>query len=211
MNRTRNMNRNATSLVEVVSSSLLVGLLVVGSVSLLGASVRTKAVSSTLVDGPLLAEGLLAEIIALPYLDPEDDSGANSTNAGEASVTREDFDDVGDYHNWSTTTVQDRTGNALPEYTGWRRSVTVFWAERINGNVWLAYDTGLKRITVTVTAPDSTVTTRIGLRSKDGALEQAPTVDTTVVSLIETSLSVGTPAQTARGVTNLINHVEDPN
>ncbi len=203
-------NRNATSLVEVVSSTLLVGLLVVGAVSLLGASVRTKSVSSTLVDGPLLAEALLAEIMALPYRDPEDDSAANSTNTGEASVTREDFDDVGDYHNWSTTTVQDRAGNALPDYAGWSRSVTVHWADRTDADT-SASDVGLKRIVVTVTAPDGTVTTRFGLRSKAGALEQAPTVDTTVVSLIETSLSIGTPTQTARGVTNLINHVEDPN
>lgn len=190
---------------------MLVGTVVVGSISLLGASVRTHTVGCDMVKGPLLADALMAEIVSMPYYDPESGSGSNSTNSDESSVNRADFDDVGDYDDWSTSTVQDKQGNLLSEYTGWSRSVQVKWADRLAANEWWLYDTGIKRIVVTVTAPDGTVTTRFGMRSKEGSLEQKPTLDKTVVSHIESTLTLGASSETANSSINLLNHVEDPN
>ena len=204
-------NREGLSLIEVVVSTLLVGTVVVGSLSMMGASIRSRDRSHDATKGPLLAESLLAEIMSMPYYDPESGSAANSTNSGELSVTREDFDDVGDFDGWSPTAVQDRFGNPLSEYAGWSRNVQVDWGNQITGDVWSLWDTGAKRILVTVTSPGGTVTTRYGWRAFNGALEQAPPVDRTVVRQIETRISLGTTATTATGTTNLLNHVEDPN
>lgn len=205
----KNNYRRGLSLIEVVVSSLLVGTVVVGSLEMLGASVRSQTTANDLFDGPVLADMLLAEIMSMPYEDPEDSGGSLGTDSGESSSDRGDFDDVDDYRNWSSSPAEDRLGNALSEYPGWDRSARVRWAEQISANEW-ASDTGLKRIVVTVTAPDGTVTERFGLRSRDGSLEQPPTVDMTVVTQIEAALAIGS-ASAVRGGTNLLNHVEDPN
>ena len=204
-------HRHALSIVEVVISTLLVGMVVVGSLSMLGASVRSREYSSDMAKGPLLADAMLAEIMSMPYYDPDSGSGSNNTNTGELSATRADFDDVGDYDDWSTSTVQDRLGNALSEYAGWSRSVQVNWGLRLTGGSWTLYDSGAKRIVVTVTSPSGVTTTRLGWRSSDGSLEQSPPTDMTAISLIETSLTLGPSSTTASGATNLLNHVEDPN
>ncbi len=206
-----NSTRRGMSLTEVVVSTLLVGTVVVGSLATLGTSVRTQAAANDFITGPLLAEALLGEIMSMPFNDPEDGGGSIGTNAGESSAVRGDFDDVDDYDGWSPAAIQDRQGNALTRYAGWTRGARVKWADRINGNEWFLYNTGLKRIRVQVTAPDGTVTTRFGFRSVDGSLEQPDTVDKTVVTQVETTLTVGGPTDPAYGVTNLMNHVEDPN
>ena len=210
MNNYPNHSRAGLSLVEVTVSSLLVGTIVVGSVSLLGASVRSFRVSSDLAKGPLLADALLAEIMSMPYHDPETASGNNSTNSGELSATRQDFDDIGDYNGWSTSSVQDRQGNVISDYAGWSRSVVVEWARRDSGNIH-GTDTGLKRIIVTVTAPDGTETVRAGMRSRDGSLEQLPVIDENIIENIAIEISLGSSGASTIGSTNLINHIENPN
>ncbi len=205
----RNNNRRGLSLVEVVVSSLLVGTVVVGSLEMLGASVRSQTAANDLIDGPRLADMLLAEIMSMPYEDPEDGGSSLGNDSGESSGDRADFDDVDDYEGWSSAQIETRNGNAISEYPGWTRSSSVSWAERLNGSWWFM-ETGLKHIIVTVTAPDGAVTKRHGWRSRDGSLEQPPTVDKTVVTQIEATLSIGS-ASAAIGTTNLLNHVEDPN
>lgn len=206
-----NRERNGLSIVEVVISTLLVGMVVVGSLSMLGASVRSHEYSSDMAKGPLLAEAMLAEVMSMPYYDPDSGSGSNNTNSGELSVTRADFDDVGDYDDWTTSTVQDKQGNPIPQYSGWSREVQVDWGNQITAGKWSFWDTGAKRILVTVTSPSGVSITRLGWRARDGALEQAPLTDMTAISLIETSLTLGPGSSTASGATNLLNHVEDPN
>jgi len=194
---------------EVAVSSLLVATVVVGSLEMLGASVRTQTTANHIIDGPLLADMLLAEIMSMPYEDPEEGGGSLGTDTGESGGNRADFDDVDDFNGWSPAQVEDRLGNAIGDYAGWSRSSSVNRADRMNGTYWFA-ETGLKRIIVTVTAPDDTITKRYGWRSRDGSLQQSPTVDKTVVTHVQATLAVGT-ASAARGNTNLLNHIEDPN
>jgi len=201
--------RHGLSLVEVVVSSLLVGTVVVGSLAMLGASVRTQATANDLIDGPRLAEMLIAEIMTMPYDEP-DGAGPKGLDSGESGDDREDFDDVDDYSNWSKSTIQAKDGTTLPNTVGWTRSANVWWVDRANGNIWF-FDEGLKRFTVTVTSPDGVVTERRGMRGRWGILEQSPTVDKTVVTQIEAALAVGSSATETRQSTNLMNHVEDPN
>ena len=201
--------RYGLSLVEVIVSTLLVGTIVIGSLSMLGASVRSHSYSSDLATGPMLAESMLTEVMSMPYYDVDGVSGATTAENDLTGPGRTGFDDIDDYDNWAPTDVQDRQGNVLSQYAGWTRTVDTNWALQSSGNSWFA-DTGLMRITVTVTSPDGKVTTRRGYRSRDGALEQAPTLDKMVVSQIEATLSVGTAASLSTGAINLLNHVEVP-
>ena len=207
----RRCARPALSLVEIVVSSMLVSIVVVGSLSLLGASVRTRSIAAGLLDGPALAESLLAEIMASAYDDPEEPDQPLGINTGDVAARRDLFDDVDDFDGWSSEPPQTRDGTELTGHVGWTRAATVQWASPDTGNVVTASDTGLKRITITVTAPDGRVTTRHGMRSRAGALEQPDTTDKTVVTSIDTTISIGSRATTVRGSINLLNHVEAPN
>lgn len=196
-------------MIEIIVSTMLVGIVVVGAMSTLGASVRTQRAANDLITGPLLADQLLAEIMAMPYKDPEDDSSSIGLNNGEADTSRTDFDDVDDFDNWAPAQVQDRIGNVLNQYSGWTRTVDIGYSNQLTGGIWI-WDTGLKRITVCAISPTGVVTKRYALRWKEGSLEQPSIVDKTVVTQLHSSLQVGT-GDTARHSTSLLNHVEDPN
>ncbi len=202
----------AFSTLEVVISTLLVGLVVVGSLNALNGSVQTQYAATKLMDGPMLAEQLLAEIMAQPYEDPEEPGGSRGTNSGESGGNRTTWDDVDDYDGWSKKPPHTKDNTALTEFANWTRESDVWWAERINGNNWIS-DKGLKRIRVRAIymegQPEEVVFERYAFRSRWGALEQAPTVDTKVVKQIAMELELG--GDSVRWTTNLLNHVKDPN
>jgi len=194
---------NGVTLTEVVVSSMLIGMVLVGAMNVVGGALKTRRVAVAQLDGPRLADELLAEILSQPYEDPEEPDGSRGLNTGEAAP-RANFDDVDDYENWTQSPPVDQDGTALSQYTGWTREANVWWADRIFGNPWFS-DTGLKKIQVRVTAPDSTVYERWSFRHKDGALEQQPAVDTTVVTLFEAELQLGA-STSAQAAVNLVNH-----
>ena len=203
--------RHGLSMIEVTVSSLLVGGLVVGSLNMLGASVRTHTAINEISVEPILAEQLLAEIMAMPYEDPESGGSSLGFDSGESGGSRQTFDDVDDYKNWTANPVQAKDGTPLPGLTGWTRAVNVWWADKDTGDVAIIWeDSGLKRFRVTVTSPAGVATVRSGVRSRWGILEQPTTVDTIVVTQVEAALTLGTAIET-RQATNLLNHVADPN
>lgn len=209
MKRANSSSLRGFSMIETVLCTLLVGMVVVGSLSALRNAVRTQMEMNSLIDGPMLAEQLLAEAVALAYKDPEGGNG-RGVNSGENPDDRTTFDDVDDFDSWNAGQVQARDGTPLAAYAGWTRTVQVVWATRLGGDAWYLYDTGLKRVRVRVTAPDGTVTTRYGYRSRDGALEQPPTIDCNVVHELNGTLQMGS-GEAAEWCTNLLNHAEDPN
>jgi len=204
-------SRNGLTTVEVVVGAVLVSTLLVSSLTLLGASLHTHVVVNEMLDGPMLADQLLAEIMAQSYEDPEDGSTTRGTDTGESTAARTDWDDVDDYDGLSNSPPQDRDGNSLTAFSGWTREATVVWADRDTGDEDSLSEAGEKRIEVQVTAPSAAVTTRYAFRSRWGALEQAPTVDSTIVTELESSLQVGSASDAVNWSTNLLNHVADPN
>ncbi|MEQ8837987.1 MAG: hypothetical protein RID07_14365, partial [Lacipirellulaceae bacterium] len=94
-------------MIETVLCTMLVGMVVVGSLSALRNAVRTQLEMNSLIDGPMLAEQLLAEAVALAYEDPDGGSG-RGVNAGENPTDRTTFDDVDDFDNWNVGRIQTR-------------------------------------------------------------------------------------------------------
>jgi MSHA pilin protein MshD len=207
----KNARRRGATLVEVVMAIFVMGVILVGALSLAGAAIRSRRVAADQNTGAYLADELMAEIMSLPYADPEDGGANRGLDSGEGNATRADFDDVDDYENWTENEIQEKDGTLQDDFDGWSRSVRVAWAERLNGGEWWLYDTGLKRIVVTVTAPDGAETQRVGLRGKRGSLEQAPHEDATVVTMLTAELEIGGAGTTSRAAANLLNHVADPN
>jgi len=142
--------------------------------------------------------------MAMPYADPDE-------SPDTVGPTRIAFDDIQDYDNWDSPNAVAQEGTVLPGYTGWRRQVDIQWCQYDTGQEWMLWETGVYRILVTVTDPEGNQTELIGLRSRDGALERAPAIDTTVVTQIGAELQLGNSLIVARQGTILTNHAIDSN
>ena len=94
----------------------------------------------------------MSEVLRASYEDP-DDNVTFGVEADEllAGTTRAVFDDVDDYHGWSSASIEDRSGGALAGGASWAQSVTVELVVPVNPGTVSGTDLGLKRITVTIT------------------------------------------------------------
>jgi prepilin-type N-terminal cleavage/methylation domain-containing protein len=198
--------RRGFTLAEVTVASLLVGVVMAGALAAAGAAVRSRRAAAAEQTAAHLGEMLLAEITALPYIDPEDPSSSRGPEGGEEG-NRKKFDDADDYENYTESDICDAENKKLDGYDGWTRSVRVRWADRLTGENSTLSDTGLKRIEVTVTAPDGSETKRYALRSRDGAGEQFPAIETTVIHTVCIKLELEDPDYETHASANLINHV----
>ncbi|HUU84569.1 MAG TPA: hypothetical protein VM243_13810 [Phycisphaerae bacterium] len=153
------------TLVEAVVSIVVVGLMLVAGLSAVGASRRTQYLMATRTRGQLLAQGLMSEILAQRYQEP-DDPPLFGLEGGELPITRADWDDVDDYRNWSSSPPQSKAGSAIAGLSGWTRSVTVEHVTVIDLTQVSAVETGAKRITVTVWQGDRVVGSAVAVRTE---------------------------------------------
>ena len=157
--------RRGLSLIEVVISTLLVGLVLVSALRSTGGVIRVRTNNGDDARASQLAQQLLTEIMNGDYID----DGATPVfgpEAGEATGNRSAFDDVDDYHLWTASPPRDRSGTALPDLTGWQRDVTVEWVNPANPASTSGTDQGVKRITVTVQRNSVVLATVVSLRSE---------------------------------------------
>jgi MSHA pilin protein MshD len=203
----RSRNRGLT-LLEVVVATLITGVMLVVSLDAIGAVFQSNLANADRLTGPGLAHELMAEIMSLPYVDPSFDSGA--IGSGPTETTRADFNDVDDYDDMNTLGIRTKSGTSVAGYTDWRQQVNVEFVEIATGLTW-ATDTGLKRITVTITSPEGDVTQLVGYRYKEGVLEQAPAIDMTAVSWLGAEIQIGATGTAVRMGVNLPNHTPDVN
>jgi len=110
-------------------SALIAGLLLVGSLNLAGSATRGQIQNNDLLRARLIGSGLMAEILELPFEDPNQ-TPVFGTESGETTspARRTSFDDVDDYHNWSSA-PQSKTGTLLSDTTGMTTTVQVTLAD----------------------------------------------------------------------------------
>ena len=201
------------TLVESVVSMLVVSTMLVAAVSTIGQTARARVAQASLRRGPALARELLAEILPAHYMEV-DDSPVFGPETGEAvGGTRAAFDDVDDYDGWVETTVQAKDGEALADFSGWSRRVEVRYVSLTNLDNVVSQDTGIKRITVTVTDPLGKATSLSALRSSSGVYDQTITQAGTYIDSIGLDIQIG-PDTDARVVSathplNRVTLVED--
>lgn len=155
------------TLVEAVMSLIIVSVMFVAALSTVGASRLSQHKFSLGSRGQLLAESLMTEILRQDYQDPDGHS-AFGCEIGESSSTRADFDDVDDYHGWSSSPPVNKDGIIVSGLTGWTRSVTVEWVEPLDVTQVRETETNVKRITVTVSYDGITLVSLVGIRSSYG-------------------------------------------
>ncbi len=198
------------SLIEVVASTLIVGVMLVAALNTLGAVFRSQRSNAARLTGPGLAHELMGEILSLPYEDPEDPGEGIGRDSGESGGDRADLDDVDDYNDWNEQKLENKDGVEHPGYDNWEVDVQVKWV-KVNAIATTAgSESGLKLITVTVTDPDDMATQIRALRSRDSSFEQSPAVDMTAVTWLGAELQLGGSA-TAHSSTQLSNHTYDTN
>ena len=98
------------SLIEAVTSIVLVAVLFAAAMQTVGASRIAHYKTGGQRRGTLLARQLLSEILQQSYEDPDGSSGAIGLDAGESGSDRNDFDDVDDYDGWYADSPEDKDG-----------------------------------------------------------------------------------------------------
>lgn len=137
------------TLIEAITSIVLVAVMFAAVMQTVGASRITNYKTRGQQRGVLLARQLLAEILQQGYEDPDVPTVALGLDAGESGSNRYDFDDVDDYDGWSASQIQDKDGLKEGNLQDWSREVSVTWVNPTNlGQVSLT-ETGAKKVVVT--------------------------------------------------------------
>lgn len=153
------------SLVEVIVSAMLVGVVVAGAMTCLGAVIRDRQETARAGLADQLAQQLLAEVLATAYED-EAVQPVFGPDPGEATGDRSAFDDVDDFDGWSASPPVDRSGMPVVSDNRWRRNVRVLLIDPTAPTQTTLADLGLKRIRVTVRYDGQIVSRIVALRSQ---------------------------------------------
>jgi len=158
--------RFGLTLVEVVVSTLIVGVMTIAALNALGAATRSSTTAGDRAIALGLADDLMAEILRVAYSDP-DETPEFGPESSEGAGPRTAFDDVDDFHNWNQTPPQASDGTVLADRDNWRRRVTVTYVEpddptqSTTGNV----DAGAKRIQVIVEYDNAVLVEQVAVRT----------------------------------------------
>lgn len=162
MLKTTNLRRGIT-MAETIVSSLLVGLVLVGTLQLIAPIIRSGSVmTDKLVASNLARE--MSEEISTKYFTSQvvDDLDLIGADAGD---TRATYDDVDDFHGLNNSPPQLSNGRVMTHLGSWARVVKVAHVELSNPNAESATYTGLKRVSVTVTKDGVTLAQDVTLHT----------------------------------------------
>ena len=151
--RTHQQRRHiGITMLEVVVSTFLVGVLLVTSLATLGVATRAGTSSSRRAQAVLLASDLIDEILLQGYLEPDLTPTFGPEGRRERTGIRAAFDDVDDYHDWTAAPPQAKHGAVSKLSSTWTRKVTVNHVDPHDLTTVLTQtdDRGAKRIRVIV-------------------------------------------------------------
>jgi type II secretory pathway pseudopilin PulG len=161
--RPASAHRRGFSHVEVLVSTLIVGLMLVSATSLLGGVVRSRAVSGNTARAVLLAQEMMCEIAGVSYVEAT--GPLFGPEAAESTGNRSLFDDVDDYNGWTESPLKTRDNATLANTSGWTRSVAVAWVDPAAPSTTVGSDQGVKRVTITVQSNGQTLARLSALRT----------------------------------------------
>jgi type II secretory pathway pseudopilin PulG len=193
--------RRAFTLVEAAISVVIVSGMMLASITTLGAVCRARRVQAERQEALALAHGLMAEVLQSYYVDP----ASTGSFGPPPGATRATFNGVDDYDAYRETPPSQKDGTVMTDFTGWSRSVHVNWAEVSDATTVSNSDTGLKRITVTVTSPSGKQTFLSGLRSKFDPYEQTPLQSANYLLWAGVDLQIGSNGRTIHAAAHPMN------
>jgi hypothetical protein len=149
---------------EVVASTMIVGLMAVAALDSLGAATRSSEWIGNRAVAQGLADELLSEILQTGYAEPSG-SLAFGPDGAESTGPRSAFDDVDDYHGWSASPPQYRDGSNMPDRADWRQRVEVQRVTPADPTQTSGSDLGAKRIRVTIEYRDEPLAEQFAVRT----------------------------------------------
>lgn len=161
----RPAHRRGFSMMEVVMSTLIVGGMLVASLSTVAASRASMKTLDHQGRAALLGQDLMDEIMAKRYEEPSLPAGSFGLAADEAAAgNRSLYDDVDDYHGLDESPPRRADGSTISGSEGYRRIVWVGWV-RPDDLVIVNYNTGVKGVIVWTARGEKTLSTLVALRS----------------------------------------------
>ncbi len=159
------MHRRGFSLIEATLSIALVGMMATAALAVVAGARRAEQMAADRVRAQLLAEELLSEITPLLYKEPG--SITLGADSAERTDTRSTWDDIDDADGYSESTLRDRSGKAHAGLTGWTRTVDVKWIGALDLLGIVIADSGIKRVTVTLSRNGKVVLKAVAVRTAD--------------------------------------------
>jgi hypothetical protein len=206
-----NTRRQAFGTPEIVMATAITGILIVAALQAVGMVFTSRRYMIERLTGPGLARELMAEVLSMPYTDPDQTVTLLGIDLNELGSSRATWDDVDDYNGYNAANAENKQGVALSGYTGWREQVAVNWVTLADPTITSVTETNLKRITVTVTNPSGVQTQLIGYRSKNGALEQGQPQAVRAISWLDAELRLSASTRPERAAAAITNPAKDPN
>ncbi len=150
------MNPGVT-LIEVMISIVLVSTILLVSLTASANLIRNASQRRNTNDGQQLAAQLLDEISSMDFLDHSEP--VFGVESDETATDRTTFDDVDDYHTYTSAPPTYRDGTAIDGYDGWSCSVSITPADPDASGIITAGADGrspLRIIEVVCTSPEGT-------------------------------------------------------
>lgn len=149
-------------------AALIAGLILTASLNLAGFATRSQVLNNDQLRARLILSSLLAEIIELPFEDPNQ-TPVFGPESGETSspADRSLFDDVDDYHNW-TSVPQKKSGTLIADSDGLTTTVQVTLADpnQLADGASGTSSPEVKRITVNIQRGSTLVSQLVGVVTK---------------------------------------------
>lgn len=189
--------RRAFTILEVIVSLAVMSLMLVTALHMMGSANAARVSQRWRSEAAARGHELMAEIMQAAYADPDGGTGIG-LDGGESPSSRSTWDDVDDFHGWSSSPPKRADGEALAGLAGWTRSVTVQAVEdvvAVDGRRSLvtggaSIDTGLRLVRVTVESPGGFTHVVSAVRADYAALEIAPILDTEYVTCVGVDLQL---------------------
>lgn len=156
--------RRGVTLIECAGASIILGIMITAGLRAAAGAGASQATSARALNGSLLAESLMNEILERAYSEPDGASGMG-IDSGETASDKSTFDDVDDFHNWAESPPRSPDGSIAPNMAQWARSAKVFRAVVASPETSTGTETGLKRIEVTVSYAGKIVCALTGLKA----------------------------------------------
>lgn len=154
----------AITLVESMIAVLILSGLMVAAIQGAALSAAIQMLTAQRSTARMLAQALAADIAQLPYQNPTGVS-ALGRESGEISTSKLNYNDVDDFNAWTESPPQDKNGNLLAGTAGYKREVSVDWVNPIDLNQPVAAESGVKRVTISVSRGNKVLATHTFIRT----------------------------------------------
>ncbi len=151
-------SQDGFTLVEIMISTLIMGILLVSGLRLFGNLSRSSNALTDMDAANMLAVEMINEIKQQNYYDPQDGESSWGTQDDELGPDRTLYDDIDDYYNWNSEPPIDRNGDEYTQYPDFYRKVTVRLVQANNFKNEAIVNEGFKEVIITVSRYSKTLT-----------------------------------------------------